>query len=101
MGNRADYYVEKVRYSRSRNRIIWVSVRQDSGNKLSSAYNMVRKQMMTFIEEGKEFMTIFRSTTGKYRKGKKLNLTRVKGGEYLRTDESKVALDKLDDLPEY
>ncbi len=101
MGNRADFYIEKVRYSRSRNRIIWVSVREDSGKKLSGAYNMVRKQMMSFIRDGKEFMTIFRSPAGKYSKGKKLNVTRIKGIEYLRTDESTVANDKLDDLPEY
>ncbi len=57
--------------------------------------------MVNLMEEGKEFMTIFRNPTGKYRKGKKLNVTRVKGIEYLRTDESPLPTDKLDDIPEY
>ncbi len=101
MDNRADFYIEKVRYSRSHNRIIWVSVREDSGPKLSGAYNMVRKQMVSLLQEGKQFMTIFRSPTGKYRKGKILNVMRVRGNEYLRTDADQIAIDKLEDLPEY
>jgi hypothetical protein len=99
--HRADFYIEKVRYSKSHNRIMWVSVRQDSGEKLGGAYNMVRKQMVSLIREGKQFMTIVRNPAGKYRKGKVLNVTRVKGIDYLRTDEDPIATDKLEDIPEY
>jgi len=101
LDHQVDFYIEKVRYSKSRNRIIWVSVRQDSGQKLSGAYNMVRKQMVTLIRDGKQFMTIFRNPTGKYRKGKVLNVARVRGIEYLRTDEDLVPTDKIEDIPEY
>lgn len=101
MGDRADFYIEKVRYNKKRTRIVWVSVRRDSGEKLSGAYTMVRKQMVSLLQEGKQFMTIFRNPEGKYRRGKKLTAANVEGVVYLRTDESQTAKDQLEDLPEY
>jgi Protein of unknown function (DUF3892) len=101
VSERADFYIEKVRYNKNHTRIIWVSVREDSSNKLSGPYNMVRKRMVSLIGEGKQFMTIFRSPEGKYRKGQKISVIRVKGIEYLRTDLDETEKDQLKDLPEY
>lgn len=98
---RANYYVEKVRYNKGHTRILWVSVRQDSDTKLSGAYNMVRKKMVSLIRKEKQFITIFRSPEGKYRKGQKISIVRVKGADYLRTDQGEAEQDLLEDLPEY
>ncbi len=101
MSDRADYYIEKVRYNKSHTRIVWVSVRQDSSSRLSGAHNMVRKKMVSLMREGKQFMTIFRNAEGKYRKGQKISVVRVKGTEYIRTDRDELEKDQLEDLPEY
>ena len=101
MNNRADYYIEKVRYNKDHTRIIWVSVREDSDKKLGGPYNMVRKKMVSLMNAGKQFMTIFRNEEGKYRKGTKITVIKVKGIDYIRTDQEAQEKDQLEDLPEY
>ncbi len=101
MSDRADYYIEKVRYTKDHSRIIWVSVREDNSKKLSGAYNMVRERIMKLMHDGKQFMTIFRNDEGKYRKGQRIQLISVKGNEFIRTDPEQADKDKLEDLPEY
>lgn len=101
MTDRADYYIEKVRYNKANTRIVWVSVREDSDTKLSGAYNMVRKKMVSLMRSGKKFMTITRSPEGKYRKGQMVSMIQVKGEPYLRTDQDEVTQDRLENLPEY
>ena len=103
MSERADYYVEKVRYTKDHSRIIWASVREDSSKKLSGPYNMVRKKIMSLIHDGKQFMTIYRNDEGRYRKGEKILVISIKGTEFLRTDmdADPVEKDQLDNLPEY
>ncbi len=101
MSERADYYIEKVRYTKDHSRIIWVSVREDNSKKLGGAYNMVRERIMKLMHDGKQFMTIFRNDEGKYRKGQRIQLISVKGNEFIRTDPEQADKDKLEDLPEY
>ncbi len=101
VSDRADYYIEKVRYNKGHTRIVWVSVRQDSSRKLGGAHNMVRKKMVSLLREGKQFMTIFRNPEGKYRKGQKISVIQVKGVDYIRTDKDEMEKDHLTDLPEF
>lgn len=98
---RADYYIEKVRYTKDHSRIIWVSVREDSSKRLSGPYNMVRKKIMSLIHDGKRFMTIYRNDEGKFRKGQNILLISVQGKEFLRTNADPMEQDLLADLPEY
>lgn len=101
MIDRADYYIEKVRYNKGRTRIVWVSVRQESDAKLGGAYNMVRQKMVSLLHAGKLFMTIFRNPEGKYRKGRSISVIQVKGSEYIRTDQETMGKDQLENLPEF
>lgn len=101
MAEKADFYIEKVRYSKDRTRIVCVSVREDSGTKLGKAYDMERDKMIGLIQEGKQFLTIFRNETGKYRKGQSVHMAEVNGKNFLRTDEHHVKYDQLDRIPEY
>lgn len=101
MADRADYYIEKVRYNKDHTRIIWVSVHQEDKSKLGGAYNMVRKKIVSLMHAGKLFMTVFRNEEGKYRKGQKITMVRVKGVDYIRTDLEDAEKDQLDNLPEY
>lgn len=101
MNERADYYIEKVRYNKDHSRIVWVSVREDSSKKLSGAYNMVRKKMISLIHDGKRFMTIYRNDEGKFRKGQNILVIAIKGAEFLRTDADQMEKDHLENLPEY
>jgi hypothetical protein len=101
MGEKADFYIEKVRYSKDRTRILRVSVREDSGTKLTKAFDMDRDKVIGLILEGKQFMTIFRNDTGKYRKGQLVVISEVNGRSFIRTDEHHVKYDQLDRVPEY
>jgi hypothetical protein len=101
MGEKADFYIEKVRYSKDRTRILRVSVREDSGTKLTKAFDMDRDKVIGLILEGKQFMTIFRNDTGKYRKGQLVVMSEVNGRSFIRTDDHHVKYDQLDKIPEY
>lgn len=101
MTDRADYYIEKVRYNKDHTRIIWVSVHQDNESKLGGAYNMVRKKIMSLMRAGKLFMTIYRTPEGKYRKGQKIAVVRVNGSDYIRTDQQEIEQDQLENLPDF
>jgi hypothetical protein len=76
-------------------------VREDSGTKLSKAYDMDRNRLAGMIRDGKLFMTIFRGETGKYRKGQPVLIAEVNGKGFIRTDEHPVKYDQLDRVPEY
>jgi hypothetical protein len=101
MTNRADYYIEQVRYTKDHNRIIWVSIRRDSDKKLSRAFNMVRRKIVSLLRSGNVFMTIHRNPEGKYRKGSVVQMVRVKGTGYLRTNQDEIEKDQLDNIPEF
>jgi hypothetical protein len=101
MNERADFYIEKVRYNKGHTRIVWVSVREDDGKRLGGAYNMVRNRIVNLMRQGKQFMTITRNEEGKYHRGQKLAYVLVKGSVYLRTDTEEVEEDHLADIPEF
>jgi hypothetical protein len=101
MSEPADYYIEKVRYSKDRTRILSASVRENSGTKLSKAYDMQRDQILDLLHQGKHFMTIFRSESGKYRRGKPIRMAEVNGRDFIRTDQHQVKYDQLERIPEY
>jgi hypothetical protein len=101
MSDRADFYIEKVRYNKGHTKIVWVSVREDDGKRLGGAYNMVRTKMVSLMRQGKQFMTIIRNEEGKYRRGQKLSYVLVKGSAFLRTDTDEVEQDQLSDIPEF
>jgi hypothetical protein len=101
MTHRADYYIEQVRYTKDHSRIIWVSIRRDSDKKLSRAYNMVRRKIVSLLRAGNVFMTIHRSPEGKYRKGSIVQMVQIKGIGYLRTDQDAIEKDQLQNIPEY
>jgi hypothetical protein len=101
MNERADFYIEKVRYNKGHTRIVWVSVREDDGKRLGGAYNMVRNRMVNLMRQGKQFMTIHRNEAGKYRRGQMLSFVQVKGTAFLRTDANEVEQDQVADIPEF
>lgn len=101
MSERADYYIEKVKYTKDHTRIIRVSVREDTGTKLSKAHDMARKQVVELLQNGKHFMTIHRNDEGKYRKGQKIIVVQVNGVDYIHTNPSEGQNDQLENLPEY
>lgn len=101
MSERADYYIEKVKYTKDHTRIIRVSVREDSGTKLSKPHDMPRKQVVELLQNGKHFMTIHRNDEGKYRKGHKIMMIQVNGVDYIHTSPTAGQNDHLEDLPEY
>jgi len=101
MKNRADFYVEKVHFNKDHNHIIRVLVRQDSNSRLSKPGNMLRKQIISKMQAGQRFMTIFRNEEGRYHKGQSISFIHVNGEEFIRTDHETINQDHLDGLPEF
>jgi len=111
MTERADYYIEKVRYNKDHTKIVWVSVHEDNDTKLGGAYHMLRKKIVSLMRAGKRFMTIFRNSEGKYRRGVNIVTVRVNGTVYIQTDgvgadssgpdEKVTEKDLLENLPEF
>jgi hypothetical protein len=96
MKDKADFYIEKVRYSRDHSHIVWVLAREDKDGKLHPGKNMLRKTMLGLIHAGKMFMTIYRNEEGKYRKGERVTVIQVKGVDYMRTDQDALEAGKMD-----
>jgi hypothetical protein len=101
VADRADYYVERVRYNKGHTLITQVSIRQDSGDRLTTAVDIDRRKMVVLLHQGKRFMTIHRNPEGKYRRGKILTLIQIKGKNYIQADPNQEKCDHLGDIPEY
>ena len=97
----ADYGISKVQYNQQRNRIMKVEVREDNGDSFGSAMGWPRSQVVSAIESGKTFVTILKSSDGKWKKGQAVHVVIVNGVKYIRTDQNRKESDNLENLPEF
>ena len=97
----ADYCISSVRYNDDHTHIIKVRVHIDSGDTMSSATEWTRSEVVTAIESGKTFITITRTSDGKWNKGEDVRIITVNGVKYIRTDANSKPSDNLGNLPEF
>jgi hypothetical protein len=97
----ADYCISEVCYDTDRTHIVKVRVRIDSGDTIGTATEWTRSEVVTAIGADKTFVTITRTTDGKWSKGEDVRILPVNGVKYIRTDANSKASDNLGNLPEF
>ena len=97
MAKWADYLISAVSYNPNR-QIMEVEVHEDLDGKMGPVELVDKLTIAHNIRRGKKYVTIFRRLET-WKRGEQVNLFRVDGDPYLRTDKNKVPLDNLGDLP--
>jgi hypothetical protein len=101
MAKWADFCISAVRYNPEHTHIVKVRVHIDTGETIESATEWARSEVITAIGAGKTFVTITRTTDGKWSKGEDVRIITVNGEKYIRTDANSKASDNLGNLPEF
>jgi len=96
-----DYAVCAVRYSDNPKHVDQVQVRKDNGDTFGSPTQWSRNTAVVEIESGTDVITIYKDSNGKWKKGAKVNVVKVNGTRYLRTDRDATAADNLGSLPTF
>ncbi|MGG4011049.1 DUF3892 domain-containing protein [Bacillus smithii] len=98
----ADYLISAVRYEdkNKKERIKVLKVHTDNGDKVGAGTDWLREDVISSIEEGYTYCTIYQKD-GKWNKGAKVEIVIVDGSKYLRTDANKIKRDNLGELPEF
>ncbi len=97
----ADYGILGKRLDSEGTRIVKVEVREDKGDKLGSAEERTRSQVVSAIDNGESFVTILLDANNKWSKGQAVHIITVNGVKYIRTDQNSVAADNLGNLPDF
>lgn len=99
MSKWADYLVVAVRYNAGRTHVEAVKACEDKGDSVGAETVMTRSAVVASIARY-TFMTAYKEN-GKYQKGAFVEIVRVNGDPYLRTDANAKASDNLGSLPEF
>lgn len=98
----ADYGISAVSYNnKKKTHIEKVKVHEDNGDTIGASSEWSRTKVVSTIEKGKTFVTIFKTAEGKWNKGEDVRIVKVKGTKYIRTDSNKTESDNLRNLPEF
>ena len=101
MAKWADYCISAVRYNTEHTHIVKAKVHTDGGETIGSASEWMRSEVVDAIGRGKTFVTITRTSEGKWNKGEDVRVVTVNGVKYIRTDANSKASDNLGNLPEF
>ena len=97
----ADYLIFAVKTNYNQTHIDSVEVHSDFRSTVHETLNLTRNDIINNIKKGFTYTTVYKTKTGKLRKGEKIYLVNVNGEAYLRTDtKSNVAQDNFDNVPE-
>ena len=96
-----DYCISAVRYDEDETHIIKVKVHVDNGDTIGDSSEWKREKVVSEIEGGTTFVTIFKGADGKWKKGQDVHIVKVNEKKYIRTDKNSRASDNLENLPEF
>lgn len=91
----ANYYIIAVHYKDSDDTTFIEKV------KLYEGAEKLRSTIVANIEDGQTVMTAVQGTDGQYYKGAVVNVVKIDGIKYIRTDKNSTKRDNLDKLPTY
>ena len=100
MAKWADYCISAVRYSYDDTHIDKVRVHADNGETIGAEVEHARTQVVSAIERGETFVTIYKSN-GRWKKGEDVHIIVVNRVKYIRTDTNHKAADNLGNLPRF
>jgi len=101
MAKWADYLISAVRFNAAETHIDRVRTHTDNDDSIGSAVEMERTTVVSRIEAGYTFETIYRSTDGKWQRGKRVKIIVINGIKYIKTYADNTTRDNLDDLPQF
>ena len=101
MAKWADYVIVQVRYNKEKDHIVAVRAREDWGDKLAEEkQEFTRQSVVEKIEKGTTFCTPITTPNG-LQKGADVEIVRIDGEKFIRTDKDKTKKDNLGELPEF
>jgi hypothetical protein len=100
MAKWADFLISAVRYSADGTHIERVRVHEDLGDKVGSAKESSRTEVVENIKSGKSYITILKGQKG-WKKGQDVHIITVQNKEFIRTDKNQIASDNLENLPTF
>lgn len=101
MSKWADYGISAVRYNAEHKHIVQVQVHPDNGETIGSPSGQLRQEVIAAIKRGTTYVTIIKSTEGRWTKGQPVYIIKVNGTEYIKTVDNGKEADNLENLPEY
>jgi hypothetical protein len=101
MAKWADYLISAARYDSNHTHIDQVIVHEDMGGSLSYGKLYPRQAIVDAINTGTSIVTAYKNEIGKWDKGQPVEVIKVNGVGYLKTEDNEKAEDHLKNLPEF
>lgn len=101
MAKWADYCISAVRYDHTESHIDRAKVHaDDGGDTLGVSSEWIRSQVISAIQRGHTFVTIY-SRNRQWHRGEDVRIITMNGTKYIRTDTNYKAADNLGTLPRF
>lgn len=97
----ADYGISAVKYNNKGTHIEYAKVHIDNGDTIGTANVWTRETVVSQLEKNYSFVTIIKNKDDKWDLGAKVEIIKVNGLKYIRTDRNNFASDNLEDLPKF
>jgi hypothetical protein len=91
----ADFYIIRVSYDTSGKRAIRFFIQHNLATRLSEPEWIERELVLTALQRGYTSIVVSPADKGERYSGKHLNVVRVEGTYFLRTDHERIAADEL------
>jgi hypothetical protein len=101
MSKWADYLISAVRFNDAGTHIVKVKAHIDNGDTVGVGFEMARSDVVTYIDAGKTFSTIYKDADAKWKLGAGVKTVTIDGTRYIKTRADGTKADNLDNLPTF
>jgi hypothetical protein len=101
MAKWADWCITKVRYNAAGTHIDAVKARSDNGTALGEEQQFSRQQVVSSIEAGTSFITVYTGSDNNWKKGAPVDVVLIDYVKFLKTEADKTKRDNLGNLPTF
>jgi Protein of unknown function (DUF3892) len=81
--------------------IVETKTHDDYGDNISNSRIEKRIEVVAKLNDKKTYCTILKNNDGKWQKGEKVDIIKVNGREFIRTDRNQKESDNLGNLPKF
>jgi len=98
----ADYLISAVKTNPDQKQIDFVECHSDFGCVVCEHFIISRTDLILKMKSGCTYATVFKTASGKWRKGQDVHLVTVDNKDFLRCDlKNTIAKDNFDEVPEF
>lgn len=101
MSKWADYLISAVKYDHDHKHIDKVKVHEDKGDSVGEPKIDTRMEVVSVINKGFTFVTIYKNDQGSWNKGQKVFVVTINNKKYIKTVDNEKEEDNLENLPEF